>query len=137
MCEKRVAAVERPRYRVHLMRAKGYLGIHAGEAKVAAIVFARAGGVEYLVIHSHKPLTPVGVAPYPLGKGILYCLLLLLRNDGFVLVQNTGFVAVYIGHGIEYPHVPKIKRVLDDFVGVGSARAIPGVCLDVLVVNAL
>ena len=137
MRQKRVAAVERPRYRVHLMRTKGYLGIHAGETEVAAVIFARAGGVEYFVIHFHKSLTPVGVAPYPLGKGVLYCLLLLLCNNGFVLVQNTGFVAVYVGHGIEYPYVPKIKRILNDFVGVGSARAISGVCLDVLVVDAL
>ena len=84
-----------------LMGLEADFRIHAHELEMASVVLPGAHGVETLVVQGNQLLTPAGIFPDPVGKGIFDGLLFLLGKCGFLFVQNTLILAVRIFNGIE------------------------------------
>ena len=118
-----VAAVQNVSNGVPLMLPQGDLRVHAHEVNVAAVVFPGTGRIEQLVVLPHQYLSPLGVLPDPVCKGILDGLLLLAGQHGLLFVQHPlGFAAI-IFHRVVDPRIPEIEGVLQNLVGAGPRRA--------------
>ena len=118
-----VAAVQNVSNSVPLMLPQGDLRVHAHKMDVAAIVFPWPGGVEQLVVLPHQYLSPLGVLPDPVCKGVLDGLLLLPGQHGLLFVQHPLGLAAVILHRVVDPRVPKVEGVLQNFVGAGPGCA--------------
>ena len=65
VCQQRIAAVKNMRHGVQLVFSQMDFRVHAAETDVAAIVFARAIGIEQLVIMDNQRSPPIRVFPNP------------------------------------------------------------------------
>ena len=76
MGQQRVAAVQHMGDGVFLVFPQGDGRVHAAKNNVAAIIFAGAGGVHFLVVLAHQRLPPLRVPPNPvlerLPDGLLF-----------------------------------------------------------------
>ena len=123
--EQRVASVDYPRDGVLLMLAELYLGVHADKLYMSAVILARTGAVEALIVNSGEPFAPAGILPYPFAEGVLYRLLFLLGEDRFLLIKNSDLSAGgRIAHRVEYADVFEVQGLLDDLVGVDPVRTV-------------
>ena len=132
MGKERIAAVEVVGDGVSLMLPQRDLRIHARKDQVPAVIFPGTGGIEALVVELHQLPPPVRVLPYPVPERILYGLLLLLGEGGFLAVEDALFLAVRIPYGVVDPHVAQIQRILQNAVGVGAVGAVGHAGVDVV-----
>ena len=123
MAQQGIAAVEDAGHGVFLMGPQLDLRVHAVELDVGAIVFPGPDGVEFLIVALHQLLPALRVFPYPALESVLDGLLLLLGDDGFLLVQQPGFLPVY-GDGIQHPHIPQVQAFFQDFICVDPMGAV-------------
>ena len=114
------------------MLAKRYLGVHAGKSEVASIILPRLYAVEKLVVPCNQRFPPVCIFPEPIAERILYDLLFLLRERGFLRVQHSLFVAVSILNLVVYADVAQIQRVFEYLVRVHAARAVGAVSVHIV-----
>ena len=121
MGQQRVAAVQHMGDGVFLVFPQGDGRVHAAKNNVAAIIFAGAGGVHFLIVLAHQRLPTFRVAPNPVAESIPDGLLLLGGQGGFLGVQHPAFLAVCVLHGVVDTHIPQIEGIFEDFIGVGAA----------------
>ena len=130
--EERISTVEYAGNRVALVLTQLNLRVHAGEGKVRAVVLARAGGVEKLVVFGGQRLTAFGVLPKPVLEGVLYDLLLLLGECGLFGIEHAALGAVSVLDPVIYAHVTQIQGVFEYLVGVHALGAVGVVGVDVI-----
>ena len=106
--QERVAAVKHMGNSVQLMFPQGNLRVNAAKGDVPPIILAGPDGVVELVIFVYQRVTAARVPPYPILKDILDCLLLLLGQCGFLLVQYTAFPAILVLYGIVDTHIAQV-----------------------------
>ena len=107
MAQQGIATVEDAGHGVFLMGAQLDLRVHAVEPDVGTIVFTGPDGIEFFIVELHEPFPALWVFPYPGLESITDGLLLLLGDDGLLLVQHPCFLPVH-GIGIEHPHIPQV-----------------------------
>ena len=122
--EKRVFAVQDMSHGVELVWPQRDLRVHSGKCEVAAVVLARPGGVEQRVVFFTEVGPALRIFPDPVVERLLDCLLFLLRQGGFFLVQDLVLFPVRIFHLVEDPDGFQVECVLHDFVSVGTAGAV-------------
>ena len=116
--EQGIAAIEDASNGVALVLAKLNFRVHSGKCQVAAIIFSRFGAIEKLVVLGHQRLTAVSVFPQPVLEGVLNDLLFLLRECGFLAVEHTLFVTVFVLDPVENAYIAEIERIFEYLVGV-------------------
>ena len=109
MCKQGIAAIQDVGYSVSLMLPQGDFRVHAGEDDMLSVVFPWAQRIEPLIVAINQVPPPVRVFPYPVPKGVLDGLLLLLCKGGFLAVEHTALSAVRVLHGVIYPHIPRFS----------------------------
>ena len=87
--QQRISSIQGVCDRVPLMIPQGNLRIHAGKSDVLPVIFTGPDAVEQFVVFRYQSFTPVRVAPDPVPESVLDCLLLLLGQGGFFLIQHT------------------------------------------------
>ena len=127
MGQQRVAAVQHMGNGVFLVFPQGDGRVHAAENDVAAVIFAGAGGVHFLVILAHQRLSPLRVAPNPVLERLPDGLLLLGGQGGLLGVQHPALLAVRIFNSIVDTHIPQVEGIFEDFIGVGAAGPVGGI----------
>ena len=132
MRQQRIAAIKNVCNRVFLVFAQRDFRAHAGKADVAAVILARADRIEAFVVLLHQRLPPIRVAPYPLLKGVLDGLLLLLRKRRFLGIENAPLRAVCIINRVIDAHIAQIQRVLQNPIGVSALCAVGHIGVDIL-----
>ena len=130
MSKQCVAAVEDVGNGVDLMGPEGDLRVHADKVQMASVILTGPDRVELVVIQPRQPLTPVGIIPDPVGKGLLDEILLTLGDGGFLLVQDGDTLAAFRFHIIEDAHILQVQRLLNDLVGVDPTGAVGIVGID-------
>ena len=119
-----VSAIKNMRDRIFLVFSERNFRIHSTESDVFAVVFARSGTVEKLIVPLDKRMTPVRSLPNPILESILYSLLFLLSKRRFFGVQNPPLLAVSVGHSVVDSDVTQIQRILDDLISVSPLRTV-------------
>ena len=137
MCKQGVSAVKNVSNGVDLMRSERNFRVHTYKVQVLAIIFSRTDAVEFFVIELAQPVAALLILPYPVGKGILYKLLLTLCDGGIVLIEYGLFIAVFVLNIIEHTHITQVQRFLDDLVPVDSVCAVSVINLDIVAVIGL
>ena len=99
--KQRVPTVQDSRDRIDLVRTQCDFGVNSREGQVTAVVLARPSRIEPFVVKARQPFSAVGRFPDPIPEGVLDRLLLLLREDCFLLVQDTNLFALGVLHGVE------------------------------------
>ena len=127
MGQQRVAAVQHMGNGVFLVFPQGDGRVHAAENDVAAVIFAGAGGVHFLVILAHQRLPPLRVPPNPVLERLPDGLLLLGGQGGLLGVQHPALLAVRIFNSIVDTHIPQVEGIFEDFIGVGAAGPVGGI----------
>ena len=90
------------------MFPEGDFRVDAAEGDVLAVVLTGPGGVIQLIVLVYQRLAASGVLPYPILKGVLDGLLLLLGQRRFRLVEDAALLSVLIHHGIVDAHIPEV-----------------------------
>ena len=124
MSQQRVAAVQNVGNGVFLVGAQLDFRVHAGEGQVTAVVFPRPDTVEPFIVKPAQPGTARRVLPDPFAKPVPDQLLLLLGQNGFLLVLDGVPLAVFIFLIIKNDGIPQIQGVLHQTVGVGPPGAV-------------
>ena len=137
MCKQRVTAVQDAGNGIYLMFPQGNFGVHANEFNVASVILTGTNGIELFVVQRSQAFSSHGVFPYPVTKSIFNELLFLLCKHGFLLIQHTLIVAVFILHGIEDTNIFQIQRFLNDLVTIDSLGTVGHVCGDIAIVAVL
>ena len=108
MGQKRIAAIENVGDSIELVGPQADLRVDAAENDMAPIVFPEAAGIEKLVVFLYQRPAAFRVAPYPVLKSVLDGLLFLLGQSGFLLVQDTAFLAVRGLYGVLNADIPEV-----------------------------
>ena len=136
MAEQGVAAINCSGYCIALMRAQLLFGVHTGEYDMAPVIFAGPDGIKLFVVNPAQPIAAAWLRPNPLLKLLLNQVLFVLRDSGFLFIQDALLMTVRVLNGVENPHVPQIQGVLDNLIGVDPLCAIGVVGADIAAVNA-
>ena len=134
--KERISAIKDVCDSIFLVFSERNFRIHAVKSDVFAVVFARSGTVEKLIVLLNKRMTPVRSLPNPILESIFYRLLFLLCKRRFFCVQNPSLLAIGVGHSVVNPHVTKIQRVLYDLVGVSPLSTVGIMRVDVARIHA-
>ena len=134
MTEQWIAAVHNSCNSVLLVFPQSYFGIYPVEGYMAAVILTGTDRVKPNIVDFTQVVTPFGVFPYPILKGLLDWRLLLLSDGGFLDIQLCNLVTVFILNIIKDTHITQIKRILNNFIsadtactiGVGSLNALIG-----------
>ena len=137
MRKQGVSAVKNVSNGIDLMRSERNFRVHTYKDQVLAVIFSRTDAVEFFVIELAQPVAALLILPYPVGKGILYKLLLTLCDSGIVLIEYGLFIAVFVLNIIEHTHITQVQRFLDDLIPVDSVCAVSVINLDIVAVVGL
>ena len=131
MGQQGIPAVHNMGNGIDLMGPQGNFRVHALETDMLAIVFTGTAGIECFVVDGAQPFPAVDVFPNPFGKLLLDQLLPVLGDGGFLLVEDSLFISVFILHIIKNPHILLVQGLLQDEVGAHPLCAVGGVGLDI------
>ena len=81
---------------VFLMGTHGDLRIHAGKGQVAAVILPGADRIKTLVIQGDKCIPAFRIFEDPVFKCLFDGILLLLSEDGFLLIEDSPFISVCV-----------------------------------------
>ena len=104
---------------------------------MAPIKLTGANCVEGFIVDTAQSLSTVNVPPYPLREFLLDKFLPVLSNGGFLLVEDSFFIAVFILDIVEYPHILLIQGLLQDVIGSHALGAVGGEYLYIAPVRVL
>ena len=129
-----VLSIEDMGHGVFLVGPQADLRRHAREADVGAVVLAGANVVKQRIVLLTQCLPAFRVFEYPIFECLTDGFLLLLGNHGLFLIEDPGFLSVYPLF-VKYPHIPLVKGVLENFIGIGALCAVG--CMDFDIILAV
>ena len=110
--------------RIALMLSQIDLRVHAHKMNMTSVILTGSGAVKKLIVPLHQQSPPLRIFPDPASESILDGLLFLLGEGGFVLIQHTLWFAFGIFDGIIDADIFKVKRILQNLVGIGTVRSV-------------
>ena len=137
MGKQGVSTVQNVRDCIDLMGPQGDFRVHPLKTNMPSVIFTGTDAVEGFVVDVAQALSAVNVSPYPLREFLLDEFLPVLGNGGFLLVEDSFFIAVFILDIVEYPHILLIQGLLQDVIGAHALGAVGGEYLYIASVRVL
>ena len=105
---------------------------HPGKLDMAAVIFSRTGGVEQLIVARYKFFPSLRIAPDPVGKGVLDCLLFLLCKGRLLFVQDSFLFPVGIFIRVINTDILHIECFLQNLIRIRPVCAVSDIGVDVM-----
>ena len=119
--------------RVPLVFPENNFRVHTGKSNMAAVIFPGTDGIELLIVPLNQRFPALRVFPDPFLKSVFQCLLFLLGQGCFFLVQHPAFLAICVLYSIVDPDIPQIQRVFQNPQGVCPVSSIGYIDRDIAV----
>ena len=116
---------------IDLMRPQSNFRVHSAEPDMASVILTGPNRIKGFIVDAAQLFPTVDVFPDPLGKLLLDQLLPVLGNGSFLLVENRLFIAVFVLHVVEHPHIPLIQRLFQNLIGIHPFGSIGGCGFDI------
>ena len=99
---------------------------------MTAVVLAGTDRVEELIILFYQIFAPVRVLPDPVAESFFNCLLLLLGERGFLLVQHPLFFSFSILYCVVDADIPKIQCIFEYSISICAVSSVCHICRNII-----
>ena len=90
---------------IDLVRTQGDFRVHTVKTDMLTVIFTGTNGVKGFVVDTAQKLTTVNIFPEPFRKLRFDKLLPVLCNGGFLFIEDTLLVAVFVDDRIKDTHI--------------------------------
>ena len=135
VCQKCISTIQHMSDCIFLMLPKRNIRVHAAKTDMRAVVFTRTGTIEQLIVFLHQMFSASRVFPNPTGKSIFNCLLFLLCQGSFFLIQDTFLLSFCIFNGVIDTNIFQIQRFFQNPVRIGTGSAVSHISCHIVLIR--
>ena len=135
VCQKRISTIKHMSNGIFLMLPKCNIRVHAAKSDMRTIIFTRTSAVKQFIVFLHQMFSATRFFPYPVGEGIFNCLLFLLCQCGFFLVQHTFLFSFCIFNGVIDTNIFQIQCFFQNPIGIGTGSTVSHIGCHIILVR--